>query len=156
MRGKATRFLRSASFALVVALVAAQSVARAAAATVFAAASLTDALNEIGKTYQHDKGKSVVFSFGASSALAKQIEASKGADIFVSADTEWMDYLDSRGLVAHDTRKNILGNHLVLIALSTSTVSLTIAAHFDLLGALHGGRLALADPDSVPAGKYAR
>jgi len=151
------RFLRGAALALAVALAAAQTVAaRAADVTVFAAASLTDALNEIGKGYQHDTGKSVVFSFGASSALAKQIEASSGPDIFVSADTDWMDYLDSRGLVRHDTRRNLLGNHLVLIAPSTSTVNLTIAPHFDLVGALHGGRLSIADPDSVPAGKYAR
>ena len=124
--------------------------------TVFAAASLTDALGDVGKTYQAKTGKSAVFSFAASSALARQIEASGGADIFISADTDWMDYLDSRGLIAHDTRKNLLGNHLVLIAPADANVSLAIAPHFDLLGALHDGRLAIADPDSVPAGKYAR
>jgi molybdate transport system substrate-binding protein len=151
------RFSRSVAFALVVVLAATQSaVAQAAQVTVFAAASLTDALTEIGKEYQRDTGRSVIFSFGASSALAKQIEASSGPDIFVSADSEWMDYLDSRGLVQHDTRKNLLGNHLVLIAPRTSTVNLTIDPHFNLVGALHGGRLAIADPDSVPAGKYAR
>src|SRR5258708_22161659 len=149
------RLLRS--FALVAALAATPLVtARAAEVTVFAAASLSDALSETAKVYQRDTGKAVVFSFAASSALARQIEASSGADIFVSADTEWMDYLDNRGLVAHDTRKNILGNHLVLIAPSSSAVSLAIAPHFDLLGALQGGRLSIADPDTVPAGKYER
>jgi molybdate transport system substrate-binding protein len=130
--------------------------AQAADVTMFAAASLTDALQTIGQTYKAKTGQTVVFSFASSSVLAKQIEASKGADIFMSADTDWMDYLDSRGLIAHDTRKNLLGNHLVLIAPADSSVSLAIAPHFDIVGALHGGRLAVADPDSVPAGKYAR
>jgi molybdate transport system substrate-binding protein len=67
-----------------------------------------------------------------------------------------MDYLDKSGLIAHDTRKNLLGNHLVLIAPAGSSAALTIAPHFDLSGALGGGRLAIADPDSVPAGKYAK
>ena len=130
--------------------------ARAADLTVFAAASLTDALNDVGKTYQAKTGKVPVFSFAASSVLARQIEASVGTDVFISADTDWMDYLDNRGLIAHDTRKNLLGNHLVLIAPVDSNVTLTIAPHFDLLGALNGGRLSIADPDTVPVGKYAR
>jgi molybdate transport system substrate-binding protein len=124
--------------------------------TVFAAASLTDALKEIGDAYKADTGKTAVFSFAASSALAKQIEASSGADVFVSADTDWMDYLDKKGLINDATRKTLLGNHLVLIAPATAATAITIAPHFDLLGALHGGRLSVADPDSVPAGKYAR
>jgi len=130
--------------------------AYAASVTVFAAASLTDALNEIGQSYQTKTGSTPTFSFAASSVLARQIEGSAGADIFMSADSDWMDYLDNRGLIDHDTRKNLLGNHLVLIAPANSTVSLEIKNHFDLLGALNGGRLAIADPDSVPAGKYAR
>jgi molybdate transport system substrate-binding protein len=88
--------------------------------------------------------------------LARQIEASGGADIYMSADRDWMDYLDNKGLIAHDTRKDLLGNHLVLIAPSASNVPVRIAPHFDLLKALGGGRLAVADPDSVPAGKYAK
>ena len=130
--------------------------ARAGTIIVFAAASLTDALGDAGKAYQAKTGNSAVFSFASSSILAKQIEASGGADVFMSADSDWMDYLDSRSLIAHDTRKNLLGNHLVLIAPADAKVSLTIAPHFDLLGALQGGRLSIADPDSVPAGKYAR
>jgi molybdate transport system substrate-binding protein len=124
--------------------------------TVFAAASLTDALKEIGTAYKADTGKTAVFSFAASSALAKQIEASSGADIFVSADNDWMDYLDKKGLINDATRKTLLGNHLVLIEPANANVAVTIAPHFDLLSALHGGRLSVADPDSVPAGKYAR
>jgi molybdate transport system substrate-binding protein len=128
----------------------------AAGVTVFAAASLSDALNDVGKAYHAKTGSMPALSFAASSTLARQIEASRGADIFISADTDWMDYLDSRGLIAHATRKNLLGNKLVLIAPANANVSLAIAPHFDLLGALKSGRLAIADPDTVPAGKYAR
>jgi len=124
--------------------------------TVLAAASLSDALSEIGKAYQAKTGTLPSLSFAASSTLARQIEASGGADIFVSADSDWMDYLDNRGLIAHETRKNLLGNRLVLIAPAETHVTLAVAPHFDLVGALHGGRLAIADPDSVPAGKYAK
>src|SRR5476649_2787425 len=85
--------------------------AHAATITVFAAASLTDALGDVGKAYQAKTGDSVVFSFAASSALARQIEASGGADIFLSADTDWMDYLDKKGLIAPGSRTNLLGNH---------------------------------------------
>jgi molybdate transport system substrate-binding protein len=145
-----------AAFCAAVLFVTLPVAAQAADVVVFAAASLTDALGDVGKAYKVKTGKDVMFSFAASSALARQIEASSGADMFVSADLDWMDYLDNRGLIAHDTRKNLLGNRLVLIAPSASNVSIAIAPHFDLLGALNGGRLSVADPDSVPAGKYAR
>jgi molybdate transport system substrate-binding protein len=128
----------------------------AADLTVLAAASLTDAMNEIAADYKKDTGKDVAVSLGASSALARQIEASGGADMFISADLDWMDYLDNKGLIAHETRENLLGNRLVLVAAKDATANITIAPHFDLNGALHGGRLAIADPDSVPAGKYGR
>lgn len=148
------RWIRALVAAALLAL--APAGALAAGVTVFAAASLTDALGDIGKAYQARTGKSVTFSFAASSALARQIEASGGADIFISADTDWMDYLDRKGLIAPKTRSNLLGNRLVLIAPAGSTIALKVAPHFDLSGALAGGRLAIADPDSVPAGKYAR
>jgi molybdate transport system substrate-binding protein len=137
-------------------IVLAPLTARAADVTIFAAASLSDALNDAAKAYEARTGKTPALSFAASSVLARQIEASAGADIFISADTDWMDYLDSRGLINHDSRKNLLGNHLVLVAPVDSKVTLSIAPHFDLLGALNGGRLSIADPDTVPAGKYAR
>ena len=130
--------------------------ARAADVTVFAAASLSDALQEIGKAYQQKTGHTVAFSFAASSALARQIEASPGADVFISADSDWMDYLDKKGLIVHATRKDILGNHLVLVAPAASKTSLKIAPHFDLAAALGDGRLSIADPASVPAGKYGK
>jgi len=124
--------------------------------TVFAAASLTDALNEIGRTYEAKTGHHVVFSFAASSALAHQIESSSGADVFLSADMDWMNYLDGKGLMNHASIRTLLGNHLVLIAPKDSAAAVTIAPHFDLAGALKGGRLAIADPASVPAGKYGK
>ena len=130
--------------------------ARAADVTVFAAASLTDAMKEVGEAYGRDTGGAVVFSFAASSALARQIEASSGADIFVSADADWMDYLDRRGLIAHASRRDLLGNRLVLIAPADSRIALGVKPHFDLAGALGEGRLALADPAAVPAGRYAK
>lgn len=142
---------------VVLALLASGSgVSRAADLTVFAAASLTDSLGQVGKDYEQKNGHTVALSFAASAALAHQIEHAQGADVFFSADSDWMDYLDHRGLIARDTRHDLLGNHLVLIAPSGSNVQLRIAPHFGLLGALNGGRLALADPDSVPAGKYAK
>ena len=97
-------------------LVTAPFTAHAGSITVFAAASLTDALNDVGKAYKAKTNNDAVFSFAASSVLAKQIEASGGADVFMSADTDWMDYLDKKGLIAPGTRVNLLGNALVLIA----------------------------------------
>lgn len=134
----------------------APAMARAADVTVFAAASLSDALGQVGRDYQHKTGHTVGLSFAASSVLAHQIEHAQGADMFLSADTDWMDYLDQRRLIARDTRRNLLGGHLVLIAAGDSRLAVNIAPHFNLRGALGGGRLALADPESVPAGKYAR
>jgi molybdate transport system substrate-binding protein len=130
--------------------------AHAADLTVFAAASLTDAMQEVGKSWEAKSGHTVVFSFAASSVLARQIEASGGADMFLSADSDWMNYLDTRDLIVRDSRKDLLGNHLVLVAPAGVPVSLTIAPHFDLAGALAGGRLSMADPASVPAGKYGK
>ena len=147
---------RVAASILAAALSLAPVLAQAATVTVFAAASLTDALGDVGKAYKAKTGNDAVFSFAASSALARQVEASGGADIFMSADTDWMDYLDKKGLIAPGTRTNLLGNHLVLVAPVDDKTVLTIAPNFDLLGALHGGRLAVADPASVPAGKYAK
>ena len=123
---------------------------------VFAAASLTNALQDIGAAYEKTAAVRVRMSFDASSNLAHQIEAGAPADLFFSADTEWMDYLESRHLVQPTTRRNALGNQLVLIAPAGSHVRLSIAPHFPLAAALGQGRLAVADPDSVPAGRYAR
>jgi molybdate transport system substrate-binding protein len=114
---------------------------------VFAAASLKDALDEM-------KTPSMVISYGASSALAKQIENGAPADIFISADLDWMDYVEKKGLLAPGTRRNLLGNRLVLIA--PARQPLKIEPGPGLPKALGGGRLALAEPHTVPAGKYAK
>jgi molybdate transport system substrate-binding protein len=130
--------------------------ARAADITVFAAASLAETMNRIAADYQKASGKTVAVSLAASSVLARQIEGSGGADVFISADEEWMDALQAKGLLAPGTRRNLLANQLVLVAPADSKLRIAIAPHFDLKGALGGGRLAIADPQSVPAGKYAR
>jgi molybdate transport system substrate-binding protein len=123
---------------------------------VFAAASLTDALSELTRDFGTAPGVRVKLSFAASSALARQIESGAPADVFFSADLEWMDYLEARKLIKAGSRHDVIGNRLVLIAPSTSPVKLAIAPHFALAAALGGGRLATGDPDSVPVGRYAR
>jgi molybdate transport system substrate-binding protein len=124
---------------------------------VFAAASLTNVLQELGPAFEQESGRAVKFSFAASSALARQIEAGARADVFFAADTEWMDYLQARNLIDASTRVNLLGNRLVLIAPASSTLQLRIAPGFALAAALgKGGRLSTGDPDSVPVGRYAR
>jgi molybdate transport system substrate-binding protein len=128
----------------------------AAPVTVFAAASLTDSLKAVADAYKAKTGATITLSFGASSTLARQIDQGAQADIFMSADTDWMDYLQKNGRIADGTRKDLLGNQLVLVAASDSKAAPKIAPHFDLAGALGDGRLALADPASVPAGKYAK
>jgi molybdate transport system substrate-binding protein len=123
---------------------------------VFAAASLKNALDEISAAWRRETGKTAVVSFAASSALARQIEQGAPADLFISADLDWMDYLQQRNLIKPDTRTNLLGNRLVLIAPKESTLTATIAAGFDLAGLLGSGRLAMADTNAVPAGKYGK
>jgi len=124
--------------------------------TVFAAASLTDSLKAVADAYKGKTGQAVTLSFGASSTLARQIEQGARADIFFSADSDWMDYLQGKGLIASGTRKDLLGNQLVLVAGPKAPSAPRIGPHFDLTGALGDRRLALADPASVPAGKYAK
>jgi molybdate transport system substrate-binding protein len=123
---------------------------------IFAAASLKDALNEANAAFQRDKGQETTTSYAASSTLAKQVEAAAPADIFISADLDWMDYLAKKNLIKPDTRANLLGNQLVLIAPANSAAKLDIAPSFPLAQALGSGRLAIADPSAVPAGKYGK
>ena len=125
--------------------------------TVFAAASLKNALDDAAKAYDTKTGEKVVISYAASSALAKQIEGGAPADIFFSADLDWMDYLENKNLIDTASRKTFLGNTLVLIAPKDSTVSLSIEKNFPLLQALGpDGKLAMASVESVPAGKYGK
>jgi len=142
---------------LVLSLLAAHGrTASAETVTVFAAASLKDALDENVKAYQAGSGDRIVVSYAASSALARQIESGAPADVFISADLDWMDYLDQRHLIKAGTRLNLLRNRLVLIAPADSKAAVTIAPGFPLADMLGSSRLAMANPDSVPAGKYGK
>jgi molybdate transport system substrate-binding protein len=129
---------------------------RPVATVIFAAASLTNVLQELGDEYAKSGGAKMEFSFAATSMLARQVENGARADLFFSADQEWMDYLDQRNLIQRSSRRNLLGNRLALVAPADSNVQLHIAPGFPLAAALKGGRLATGDPDSVPVGKYAR
>ncbi len=125
--------------------------------TVFAAASMTNVLQAAGDAYTAETQVPVRFSFAGSSALARQIESGAPADLFVSADQEWMDYLQERKLVSMEMRVNIATNTLVLVAPVDSPVKLKIAPGFPLAAALGAtGRIATGDPASVPVGKYAQ
>ena len=121
-----------------------------------AAASLTDALDAALAAYQSAGGGPVNAAYASSSTLARQIEQGAPADVFISANPEWRDYLAERTLIRRGSRADLLGNGLVLVAPRGDAVALEIAPGFDLLGALQGGRLAMADPDHVPAGTYGR
>jgi molybdate transport system substrate-binding protein len=130
--------------------------AQPAPARVFAAASLTDALNEAGDRYAQTGHPRPVFNFAGSNTLAQQIEQGADANLFFSADEDWMNYLQQRSLIAPHTRISLLTNRLVLIAPRDRPLALRIARGFALHHALNGGKLAMADPDNVPAGRYAR
>src|SRR5713101_7338383 len=123
---------------------------------VFAAASLKNALDEIAVQWQRESGKKVVISYAASNTLIKQIEQGAPADMFISADLDWMDYGQQKGLIKPDTRSNLLGNKIVLIAPKDSSLGVNIQPGFDLAALLKGGRLSMANVDAVPAGKYGK
>ncbi len=124
--------------------------------TVFAAASLKEVLDELAGVFDNQGRGKVAVAYAASSALARQIEKGAPADVFISADIDWMDYLDQRKLLRAGSRINLASNRLVLIAPSDSKTALTIAPKFSLAAALGNGRLAIADPAHVPAGKYGK
>ncbi|MDI9220970.1 molybdate ABC transporter substrate-binding protein [Pantoea sp. EA-12] len=125
--------------------------------TVFAAASLTNALQEIATQYQKKTGVEVVSSFASSSTLARQIDQGAPADLFISADQQWMDDVVAKKSVVDSTRYTLLGNDLVLVApKSDSAKAVTINAQTDWKSLLKGERLAVGDPDHVPAGIYAK
>jgi molybdate transport system substrate-binding protein len=123
---------------------------------VFAAASLANVLTDLDEAFTARTGIHVTSSLAASSILAKQIEAGAPADVYFSADLQWMDYLQQRSLLRPGSRRDVVGNSLVLIAPAASPLRVRIAPGFDLAKLLAGGRLAIADPDSVPAGIYGR
>ena len=123
---------------------------------VLAAASLQESLNAAADAWAKKGKDRPVLSFAASSALARQIGAGASADIFISADEPWMDEVEKQGLIRAETRKSFLSNRLVLIAPAKSRLKLNIAKGFPLARMLGEGRLAMADPDAVPAGKYGK
>jgi molybdate transport system substrate-binding protein len=124
---------------------------------VFAAASMKNALDDIDAAFQKATGIKAVASLAASSALAKQIEQGAPADVFASADLDWMDYLDKKNLIQKGSRVNLLGNKLVLIAPKDSTLdNVKIERGFDIAQLAGDGRIAVADVRAVPAGKYAK
>jgi molybdate transport system substrate-binding protein len=132
------------------------SAASAKDIVVFAAASLKNALDEASTSYQRDAETKVRISYAASSTLAKQIENGAPADLFISADLDWMDYLQQRSLIRAETRVTLLGNRLVLIAPADSTATIEIRPGIGLADLLGNERLAMADPSAVPAGKYGK
>jgi molybdate transport system substrate-binding protein len=134
----------------------ATSATAARAIVVFAAASLTDAVGEIARACREKSGHELTLSFASSSTLARQVENGAAADIFLSADEEWMTYLDARELVVKDWWSRPIGNRLVLVAPADEPVSVKIERGVDFAALLGGGRLATGDPAHVPVGRYAQ
>jgi molybdate transport system substrate-binding protein len=135
------------------------AVARAqdGALVIFAAASLKNALDEIAIDWSKAASRPMPrISYAASSALAKQMEQGAPADLFISADLDWMNYIGKKDLVQADTQVNLLGNRIVLIAPRDSTVAVDVKQGFDLARTLAGGKLAMGNVDAVPAGKYGK
>jgi len=125
--------------------------------TVFAAASLQTALEAIARRYREHSGRGVRFSFAASSMLARQIEQGAPAAIFASADEQWMDYLQERGLIVQGTRLSLLGNRLVLVVPAARALSVELQPSFDFAAVLGAdGRWVTGDPSAVPVGRYAQ
>ncbi|WOH65946.1 molybdate ABC transporter substrate-binding protein [Bradyrhizobium sp. BWA-3-5] len=138
-------------------LAAAPATAQDKALTVFAAASMKNALDEIDAAYTAKTGVKITVSYAASSALAKQIEQGAPADVFISADTDWMDYATAKKTINETSRVNLLGNSIVLIAPKESKIdNVSIGAGFDLAKLVGDGRIATGDVKSVPVGKYAK
>ncbi|MCA6115573.1 molybdate ABC transporter substrate-binding protein [Bradyrhizobium sp. WSM 1738] len=136
---------------------AAPATAQDKALTVFAAASMKNALDEIDAAYTAKTGTKITVSYGPSSGLARQIEQGAPADVFISADTDWMDYAIARKTISESSRVNLLGNTIVLIAPKDSKIeNVSIGSGFDLAKLAGGGRIATGDVKSVPVGKYAK
>lgn len=123
---------------------------------VFAAASLKTALDQIAPGFEHETGHRVTVSYAASSVLARQIQLGAPADLFISANIAWMDFLQENGDIATESRVDLVGNRLVLIALAGRTAKVDLNPDFDLSAGLDGGYLATALVDAVPAGIYGK
>jgi molybdate transport system substrate-binding protein len=149
------RRLGGALAALAAAILLLAQPARADAITVFAAASLKESLDEVARAFQAATGHHVAISYGGSNVLARQVERGAPADVFISADLDWMEYLEKKDLLSGPPRK-LLGNALVLIAPASSTAQVKLAPGVNLAPLLAGKRIAMAHPDAVPAGRYAK
>ena len=146
-----------AAFAILCGSVSSPALAQDKSLTVFAAASMKNALDDIDAAYTAKSGVKIAASYAASSALAKQIEQGAPADIFLSADTDWMDYTTAKKAIDEPTRVNLLGNSIVLIVPKDSKVdNVAIGSGFDLAKLAGDGKIATADVKSVPVGKYAK
>jgi molybdate transport system substrate-binding protein len=151
------RSVLAAFAAAVTALVVQADAAEKKTITVFAAVSMKNALDEVDSLFTKQSGIKVVASYAASSSLMKQIEQGAPADVFLSADVDWMDYGAKHNLIKNDMRENLLGNRLVLIAPKDSKIgNVTIAPGFDLAALAGSGRIATGDVRAVPAGLYAK
>jgi molybdate transport system substrate-binding protein len=124
--------------------------------TIFAAASLQNALDELSKAFAASHPATITASYASSSVLAKQIESGAAADVFVSADRDWMKYVADKQLIVAGSQGDLLGNQLVLVAKSDDAAALKLAPNADLAGALGTGKLAMGEVKSVPAGKYGK
>lgn len=132
------------------------ALARAGTIRIFAAASTTNAVGSIIRVYTAETGKGVVPSFASSSTLAKQISQGAPADIYLAANPKWMDFIEGEGLVASGTRISLLGNRITLIQPGAGELKVDISRETDLAGILGDDKLAMGDPDHVPAGIYGR
>ena len=142
--------------AALAAILAATIQAPAPSVLIFAASSLKTALDAMAEPIRQSTGVTIKVSYASSAVLARQIEEGAPAEVFISADTDWMDYVDTRNLIKKDTRVDLVGNQLVLVAPAGKNTALKIAPGFNLAAALGSGRLAIGEPTSVPAGKYAK
>jgi molybdate transport system substrate-binding protein len=154
---KTTHMIAALAAVLVIAAAPYGALAQDRSVTVFAAASMKNALDDVDTAFTKKTGVKVVASYDASSALMKQIEGGAPADVFVSADLKWMDYGSQKKLIKDDTRVNLLGNELVLIAPKDSKIgNVTIGQGFDLAKLAGDGRIATGDVQAVPVGIYAK
>ncbi|EMN0593272.1 molybdate ABC transporter substrate-binding protein [Klebsiella aerogenes] len=154
MAGQWSRFLTGAALTL---CVSGHALAQDGKITVFAAASLTNAMQDIAQAYKKERHVEVVSSFASSSTLARQIEAGAPADLFISADQKWMDYAVDKKSIDTASRTTLLGNSLVVVAPKASDRGdIAINDKTDWVSLLQGGRLAVGEPDHVPAGIYAK
>jgi molybdate transport system substrate-binding protein len=145
------------AFAVSLAAISTPATAQDKSLTIFAAASMKNALDEIDAAYTAKSGVKITVSYAASSALAKQIEQGAPADVFISADTDWMEYATSKKTINESSRVNLLGNSIVLIAPKDSKVdNVSIGPGFDLVKLAGDGRIATGDVKSVPVGKYGK